>query len=518
MTFPRVTAADWRAQVKNELAGASFEKTLVFKTAEGLSIAPLYTEAPRTHVIGASAPFRICMRHEPGAVAADLAADLENGAEGLWLDAASLAHVQARDAFFVIDGTLPANARTDLRFALLGATEQAKRVSEKYPDGIAAMVSTLRYHDAGADSADELAFALSTGAAYLEAMIAGGLTPAAAGKQLAVQISVGRDTFAELCKVRALRVCWQKLLAAAKAEAGRTLVHAVCSSRTLTQRDPWVNMLRTSTQVFAAVLGGADLVTPTAFDRALGPPSALAHRIARNTGLVLREESSLGRVSDPAAGSYYLETFTDDLAREAWKRFQALEKEGGMEALRSSGKLQARLDASWKARLELLAKRRAPVLGVSEFANLDEKLPSVPTAVTTMGHRDSEEFELLRLRVEQGSSTLLGQNGVALVTLGSLAESRARVGFATGFFAAGGIRSRETTTNEQAAIVCLCGTDERYAEEAVSRVKALRAAGCQKVLLAGKPGALESALRAAGVDAFVFVGCDVIATLNEVLS
>lgn len=515
MTFPKVTAADWRAQVEKELAGASFEKTLVFKTAEGLSIAPLYTEAPRTHVIGAGAPFRICMRHEQGATSADLLGDLDHGAESLWLDAASLAHVQSRDAFFVIDGTLPTTARRDLRFALTGEQDvgrTAKTVSERYPNGIAAMVSTLRYHDAGADSADELAFALSTGAAHLEAMIEAGLTPAAAGKQLAVQIAVGRDTFAELCKVRALRVCWQKLLAASKAEAGRTLVHAVCSQRTLTQRDPWVNMLRTTTQVFAAVLGGADVVTPTRFDRALGPPSELAHRIARNTGLVLREESSLGRVSDPAAGSYYLETFSDDLAREAWKRFQALEKQGGLEAARASGALQARLDASWKARLDLLARRRAPVLGVSEFANLDEQLPSVPTAVTTMGHRDSEEFELLRLRVEQRKVEAV------LVTLGSLAESRARVGFASGFFAAGGIRSRETTSNEQAAIACLCGTDERYAEEAVARVKALRAAGCQKVLLAGKPGALESALRKAGADGFIFMGCDVIATLNEVLS
>ena len=218
MTFPPVTAADWRAQVEKELAGASFEKTLVFRTAEGLSIAPLYAQAKHTHALGAGAPFRIVMR----STSAD---DLDNGAEGLWLEASALAQVQARDAFFVIDGALPAGARSHLRFALIGAPELAKSVFEKYPNGLAAMVSTLNDHAAGADAADELAVALATGAAYLETMLAAGLSPNAAAKQLAVQISVGRDTFAELCKVRALRVCWQKLLAAANAdEIGRAHV------------------------------------------------------------------------------------------------------------------------------------------------------------------------------------------------------------------------------------------------------------------------------------------------------
>lgn len=508
MTFPQVTAADWRAQVEKELAGASFEKTLVFKTPEGLAVAPLYTEAAQTHAIGAGALFKIVMRHEAGSTD-----DLENGSEGLWLDGDALPQVQTPGAIFVIEGALPANARTDLQFALVGAPEHAKRISAQYPNGRAAMVSTLFDHQAGADAADELAIALSTGAKYLEIMLAAGLTPGAAARQLAVQTSVGRDTFAELCKLRALRVCWQKLLAAAQADGGRTLIHAVCSTRTLTQRDPWVNMLRVTTQVFSAVLGGADLVTPMPFDRALGAPSALARRIARNTGLVLRDESSLGRVSDPAGGSYYLETLTDELAREAWKRFQTIEKEGGIEAVRASGWLQDRLEKSWAARRESIAKRKISVLGVSEFANLDEVLPSTAGEAPRLGHRDSEIFEALR-----PLSTPEEREAVGLVALGTLAESRARVGFASAFFAAGGLRSRELSTNEKASIVCLCGTDERYAAEAVARVKALKAAGCRRVYLAGRPGFLDASLEAAGLDGFIFMGCDVVATLKEVLS
>jgi methylmalonyl-CoA mutase len=365
---------------------------------------------------------------------------------------------------------------------------------------------------AGADAADELAAALSTGAAYLEQLLHQGFQLAAAAKHVAFQVSVGRDTFAELAKVRALRVCWQKVLAAAglsSTGSDRTVIHAVCSTRTLTQNDPWVNMLRGTTQVFAAVLGGADLVTPLPFDRALGTVSDLAQRVARNTGLVLREESSLGKVADPAAGSYYLETLTDQLAREAWKRFQLFEREGGAPAMRAAGKLAARFEASWRARLADVARRKAPVLGVSECANVDEKLPSTPKAVPELGHRESEAFEPLRA----------GAAGeVALVTLGSFSESRARAGFAANLFSAGGFKTRETSEDPRGGIACLCGTDDRYAAEAVARAKSLKANGVKKVLLAGKPGTLEAALREAGVDAFIFLGCDVVATLAEVRS
>ncbi len=293
-----------------------------------------------------------------------------------------------------------ATLATDL--AALGPL--ARYACDHAPGSTSLMVSTLAVHDAGADAADELAVALSTGARYLDVLLESGLSLDAAAQQIAMQISVGRDTFLELCKLRALRTCWQKVLTAAGLpDAPRTLVHAVCSSRTLSVRDPWVNMLRVTTQLFSAILGGADLVTPATFDQVSGVPSALGRRVARNTGLVLREESYLGKVTDPAGGAYYLETLTDALARDAWKRFQTLEKEGGIIAALESGRLAARLEATWQARLEQLAKRKTPVLGTSEFANLDETLPvSVPSAhppreaLALPVHRDAETFEAIR--------------------------------------------------------------------------------------------------------------------------
>lgn len=564
MTPPSFTLADWRALVDKELAGKSFEKTLSYEALEGVRIAPLYTEAPPTAAQAAresgAQRFRICMRHEAGAASDAVAADVADGADAVWLPLSDapdgmLAQKAYASAFAVFDVTGAASGNdvarvvgqtdsgTCARFALscdplaervsgyashetlsqdLAALGRgARQIAARFPGATSVMVSTLPYHDAGADAADELALTLATGVRYLGALLEAGLSIEEAAQQIAVRIAVGRDTFVELCKLRALRVCWRKLLAASGVAAvPRVLVHAVCSARTLTVRDPWVNMLRVTTQVFAGILGGADLVTPNAFDQAFGPPSAHGRRVARNTGLVLREESALGRVLDPAGGSYYFDTLTDTLAREAWRRFQAIEREGGIADALTSGRLAAHLASVWKDRLDRIAKRKIPILGVSEFANLDESLPrpapereAESKSPALPAHRDAAAFERLRARSEAADESL----EVLLVPLGSFTESRPRVGFATGFFSAGGFRTKESTSDEKADVACLCGPDERYAAEAAERVRALKAAGCSRVLLAGRPGVQESALREAGVDGFIYIGCDVVAMLSELL-
>jgi methylmalonyl-CoA mutase len=549
------TYADWRAQVDKELAGKSFDKTLVPETIDGILLAPLYVEAPAVSLDRdvRGSPFRICVRHWPGE---DVALDVEGGADAVWMKLGELPVEspagKGTKPFFVLDVAEPdpvaaieralalepsspgvarfallqdpigqATAFTALSAALARVAEIARTVDARCPGATSVMVSTLRYHDAGADAVDELAIALATGVRYLEALLDAGLSAEAASRQMVLQVAVGSDTFTELCKLRALRACWQKVVVAAgPVDAPHTLVHAVCSSRTLAVRDPWVNMLRASTQVFSAVLGGADLVTPSAFDQASGAPGALGRRVARNTGLVLREESYLGKVADPAGGSYYLETLSDQLARKGWERFREIERGGGIVAALESGEIAQRIEATWAARLDRVAKRKTPILGVSEFANLDEMLPRpVPSesgstvAARFPAHRDPETFEALRTRAE----SLTTRPEALLVTLGAFADSRARVGFASGFLASGGIRTRESTADEKATLACLCGTDERYAEEAIARARSLKAAGCARVIVAGRPGALEPALREAGVDGFIFVGCDVVATLSSLL-
>ncbi len=210
---------------------------------------------------------------------------------------------------------------------------------------------------------------------------------------------------------------------------------------------------------------------------------------------------------------------TDALAHEAWKRFQAIEREGGIGAGLASGHIRAQLATAWQARLETIAKRKLPILGVSEFANLKESLhrpatstAPLPDATGLPVHRDSEAFEQLRSRADAVTPQAL------LVTLGPLAESRPRVGFATGFFGAEDHVARGRRPDEAATLVRLFVERRALrAAEAVERARALKSAGCKRVLVAGRPGALEAALRDAGVDGFLFVGCDAVAMLSDLL-
>lgn len=525
-----VSFADWRAQVEHDLAGKPFEKSLVHLTAEGIAVEPLYTVLPKglAPLALPTEPFRICMRHHAGATTEAMLTDADEGAGALWLtleESSTAIFSQRSNVFFVVEPGPIAHLDAAVRvlgltktFALVndpiatrtrGGLEQLGAVAKLVDDGAkgstSVMVSTLSYHAAGSNNADELAIALSTGAAYLGAMIDAGLNVDVAARQVAFQISVGRDTFLELSKLRALRVCWAKVVAAFGAsETSPAFIHAVCSPRTLSLRDPPVNMLRVTTQVFAGILGGAQLVTPNAFDEASRHPSLHGRRVARNTGLVLREESHLGEVADPAAGSYAIETLTDAMARAAWSRFREFEKHGGIVHAIESGHLAKQLEASWQHHLSAIETRRLPILGVSEFATLDEPLiPAKHLAAT--GHRDSETFEALHVRDE-----------VNLVTLGSFAECRARVSFAENLFASGGARTIEVKASEvvKARIACVCGPDDQYASRGVEAVRALKASGVEHVLLAGRPGPNEAALREAGVEAFIFIGCNAVAVLK----
>ncbi|MEZ4408385.1 MAG: methylmalonyl-CoA mutase family protein [Polyangiales bacterium] len=555
MTFPTVSAAEWRAQVEAELQGAPFEKSLVYKTAEGLSVEPLYTALTTDPGLPGAAPFTrgesersavfaVCTRHERYDRAA-IDDDLSGGADALWLSAeawradpslgagvervvddvsvedftATLTDPAARFTLGIDPvASLVRGATDDVDVALAAMARGAVALRERFANGRAVVVSTLPFHDAGADAADELALSLSTGALYLDALLDAGLTVADAAAQITLRVAVGRDTFGELCKLRALRVCWHKLLAAHGAgEVAPPRVHAVSSWRTLTRRDPWVNLLRVTTQVFAAALGGARLITPATYD-AVDGDSPLGRRAARNTALVLRDESHLGRVVDPAGGAYFFEARTDVLAREAWTRFQQIERDGGVVKALRDGSLAARLERAHLARLDAIAKRKEPITGVSEFANLDERVAAA-TATETRGlprHRDAEVFEDLRDRADALSAEGALPT-VSLVTLGPPKEHRARVGFARGFFSAGGLRAKESTADAAGSVACLCGSDERYAAEAEEVARSLKSRGVKTVLLAGRGGEREAALREAGVDGFIYLGCDVVKTLAALL-
>jgi methylmalonyl-CoA mutase len=265
-------------------------------------------------------------------------------------------------------------------------------------------------------------------------------------------------------------------------------------------------------------VGGADVVTVQPFDAALGLPDSFSRRIARNTQSLLVEEGHLARVLDPAGGSWYVESLTDQLAQAAWDWFTEIERAGGLVAALDSGLVRDRIAAAWDIRAGRIATRKDPITGVSEFPNLAEKLPSrEPAAEVLPGGglprvRAAQEFEELRDRADAADQ----RPAVYLATIGPIARHTARATFAGNLFQAGGLATPsgdgvEGLADAGTTVACICGTDKDYAEAAAGVAKELREAGATQVWLAGKPD-----LAVDGVDGHVFAGCDALDVLRTV--
>lgn len=237
----------------------------------------------------------------------------------------------------------------------------------------AVTVSAVPWHEAGATPVQELGWTIATVARYLRRMEESGLgfEPEDAAYQIALRIAPGRDLFLGIAKLRALRLLWTKLFVACGCDRPpRPFIHAVSSDFALTRCDPWNNLLRVTGEVFAAVAGGADAITAAPYDRLLSSAvepagSRLGRRVARNLQHVLAEEAHLGKVADPAGGSYYLETLTEELARRAWDEMRRIEGPGGIGEHLLSGRLRAEAEAAWRERRQAVIEGREPVLGVS---------------------------------------------------------------------------------------------------------------------------------------------------------
>ncbi|GAA3539702.1 methylmalonyl-CoA mutase family protein [Amycolatopsis ultiminotia] len=453
-------------------------------------------------------------------VVLDAGADYEAAAQAL-LGLFAEREIPASEAV----GTLGADpigttARTGETLPPGPAAALAARVAAKYPKLRTIVADGLPFHEAGGSDSQELGTVIAAGVAYLRALTEAGLDVPAAAGQIEFRLSATADQFLTIAKFRAARRLWDRVLevSGAPAAARGMHQHAVTSPAMLTQRDPWVNMLRTTVACFAAGAGGADAVTVLPFDAAIGLPDAFSARIARNTNAVLLEESKLGSVIDPAGGSWYVEQLTDELAEAAWREFTAIEAAGGIEAELASGALAARLAETWAKRAKRLATRRDPLTGVSEFPNLAEKpVDREPSPSTVAGglprHRYAEEFEKLR----DASDAYLAEHGerpkIFLATLGPVAAHTARAGFAANLFQAGGIEAVNPGATDDlpaafrdsgARAACLCGTDAAYEEQAATVAASL---GAETVFLAGK-GNYE------GVDGTVYAGCDALEVLT----
>jgi methylmalonyl-CoA mutase len=311
---------------------------------------------------------------------------LDAGASGLPVAALLMAYAELKGVELnTLRGSLGMDPLAALAAdgALPGSLEQAQALlcdlaawcSTEAPGLRAAHVSTVPYHRAGANAAQELGIALATGVTYLRAMNARGSSIERAAGQLHFVFALRTDLFMEIAKLRAARALWSRVVAACGVdpEQGRMVLHVRSSPADRTVRDPWVNLLRSTTECFSAAVGGADSIHVGPFDEAIGQPDDFSRRIAANIQLLLREESHLHAVADPAGGSWYVESLTEQLVEAGWAELQAIEAAGGMAEVLQSGWLAERIGAVAAGRAKAVAKRKDAITGVSEFADIAEQ-------------------------------------------------------------------------------------------------------------------------------------------------
>jgi methylmalonyl-CoA mutase len=598
--FPVATREDWRKLVDAVLKGAPFER-LESKTHDGPTIAPLYERAAEACAIAGRAPgmaWRVMQRVDhPDPAAANVQArdDIANGATGLvlvfkgsvsangfGLDASSAALSRtldgiALDAGLAVDLNLSpatrqvvrdfaalvksrgdAPAQVDLRasinpiggFAAAGYSAQgwnelsqkfAAMIGELIADGFRGpfAVSDGRIiHNAGGSEAQELAFALASAVAYLRALEAAGMSLTAARDAIYFRLTADADQFLTMAKFRAVRKLWARVQTACGLAAEPGMITAETAWRMLTRRDPYVNILRNTIAVAAAGLGGADAITVLPHTAPLGPADSFARRIARNTQLLLLEESNLARVADPAAGSGALEALTEQLCTTAWSLFQEIERAGGAWAALEHGLIQQKVAAVRTERQKAIARRSDILTGTNAYPDLHETVPTVldvpawPEPESSKGAataplprvRLAEPFERLR----DASDRMLAETGarpkVFLACLGAPADFTPRASFAKNLFESGGIEAIQRAVDvgtladvfksAGTPLACLCASDRAYEDGAKAAAAALKAAGACHIYVAGRPGAREAEWRAAGVQSFIYAGCDALSLLQ----
>jgi len=599
--FPATTDAEWRKLVDAALKGADFEKRLVSRTYDGLRVEPLYPRAAGAPPVAGrpAVPWQIMQRvdhPDPAAANAEALHDLENGATGLALVFAGapsargygLVADKAEDFERALNGVMldlialrietapfagrpvamqiaacveksklyPAKLAIDFGLDPIGdmartggaplpwpdlaarAGGTAKELKAKGFDAVHFLRADARaVHEAGGSEAQELAFAIATGVAYLRLLEAAGFALDEAQRRISFLLAADADEFMTIAKFRALRKLWARVEDACDLTPKPAFVAAETAWRMMTVRDPYVNMLRETIAVTAAGIGGADSIGALPFTLALGLPDRFARRVARNLQLILIEESNLYRVTDPAAGAGGIEALTSQLTQQAWALFQEIEAAGGAAAALEQGVLQQKIAHTRALRQAAIAKRKDPLTGTSDYPNLSEAPVNV-LAVARVGAatlpRQFEPFPSMRLAepfedLRDRSDAILAKTGarpkVFLANLGKVSEFTARATFAKNFYEAGGI---ETIGNDGfkdrdamiaaykasgAKLVCLCSSDKVYEAEAADTAKALSALGAA-VHLAGRAGEHEAAWNEAGVKTYIYVGCDVLATLR----
>lgn len=408
------------------------------------------------------------------------------------------------------------------------------KMTENMPKFKAVNVQGILMHNGGATIVQELGYVLGIANEYLAFATANGLTIDQIAGKMELTLSISSNYFMEIAKLRAIRLLWATMVSQYQpknVESCKIRINSVASCWNKTIFDPYVNMLRTTTEGMSASLGGADSITLQPFDVAFKGDDDFSRRISRNVQVILKEESYFDKTVDPAAGSYYIENLTDSIAEHAWKLFQSVEAEGGITQMILDGKIKTAIEESCQKRNMDIATRKYILLGTNQFPNIKEtmleKIEVMPEEKRAglQTYRGAVAFEELRLETERYAAKN-GRPKVFLMKVGNLAMRQARSGFATNFFGCAGYEiiepagfdsiaeGIEAAKAVKADIIVVCSSDEEYATLGVEAAKAAKAAGFI-FIVAGNPTESIDALKAAGADDFIHVRTNVLECLKR---
>lgn len=597
--FPEVSYAEWRAKVEADLKGADFNKKLVWRTNEGFDVQPVYraediADFKTTDSLPGQYPYVRGTRtdndwltrqdiiaetaEEANKTALDVLTkgvtslgfkvaapeDVATLLNGIALDKveinltccpgkvvevakALVAAVEAAGAKDIFRGSIDYNPlRRQFRHGVEGVDAAAIAAKACELLDVVAPVTALRcltvdsdiLANAGAFIYQELGYALAWGAQWMTLLTDAGRTAEEVAMRIKFNMCVSSNFFMEIAKFRAARMLWAQIVKQYGADeaAAKMLVNATTSRFNQTIYDAHVNLLRSQTETFSACVAGVDSIVTTPFDTPYKTPDTFSERIARNQQFLLKEESHMDKVVDPAGGSYYVEELTVAIAQEAWKLFLATVDEGGFFACVGDGRVQKAVNDSCAKRHTDVARRKEILLGTNQYPNINEKAADkIESAACKChcgcgGHEDgpnalvnkraATDFEELRLATEAAAK----RPKVFMLTIGNLAMRLARAQFSTNFFGCAGyeiIDNLGFNTVEEgvdaalakgADVVVLCSSDDEYAELAPAAYKYLD--GRAEFVVAGNPACTDD-LKAVGIKDFVHVRCNVLDTLRD---
>lgn len=575
-----IPAANKAARRAISRGADSLQISMTLRRAEGtlggdLQGVPLQCQQDLDQLLQEIDPEQVALHFDAGIASPALLAILWNKSQAEGLDHQKLSGTFSYDPFvFLLGSGYYPKKKEDLESDI---AQLGRFTVDHFPRLRTLGVDARYYHNAGATIVQQLAYALSAASEYLSILTDSGLEPGTAARCLSLSFATGSSYFLEIAKIRAARILWRNLLDAYGAkDESPAYIHGETSTWNKTLYDPYTNMLRTSTEAMSAAIGGCDTITVNPFDAHFRKPDTFSTRIARNQQIILEEEAYLDKVSDPSAGSYYIEKLTDALGEEAWTLFQEIETEGGLFKAIENGTVQSAIQESQQERDRQIANRKRIFVGTNQYSNPEEgsedirtSSPSTVSLETTgasftmeegeeesiveflskafskgarMGelvdqlfdyqkqefrtvhpYRGSLPFEALRQATEQHAGTPT----VLTLPLGNRKMRKARAAFASNFFGSAGYHIEEpigfdsvdealkSIKKSKPDVVVLCSSDEQYKELVAELCNQLQQIEDQPIaVLAGDPGEREDVYRKAGIDAFIHTGSNVLETLR----